>query len=165
MDGYSHLSIAEREDIMVRWKGHGGGRPDSEGAPQGQAGHIPRDQAERLAGPCRAPLPRVHGTEEGRQEEAALQAPQAHGRTREALAGRGAHAGRALVPGGDIGPHLGGAARPRRERFRHPPCRGVGIPGLRASGAPEGRKAAQAPWKARAREGRPGARGQGAHNP
>lgn len=24
MDGYSHLSIAEREDIMVRWKGHGG---------------------------------------------------------------------------------------------------------------------------------------------
>ena len=25
MDGYSHLSIAEREDIMVRWKGHEGG--------------------------------------------------------------------------------------------------------------------------------------------
>lgn len=24
MDGYSHLSIAEREDIMVRWKGHEG---------------------------------------------------------------------------------------------------------------------------------------------
>lgn len=24
MDGYSHLSNAEREDIMVRWKGHGG---------------------------------------------------------------------------------------------------------------------------------------------
>lgn len=24
MDGYGHLSIAEREDIMVRWKGHEG---------------------------------------------------------------------------------------------------------------------------------------------
>lgn len=24
MDGYSHLSIAEREDIMARWKGHEG---------------------------------------------------------------------------------------------------------------------------------------------
>jgi IS30 family transposase len=24
MDGYSHLSIAEREDIMIRWKGHEG---------------------------------------------------------------------------------------------------------------------------------------------
>ena len=24
MDGYSHLGIAEREDIMVRWKGHEG---------------------------------------------------------------------------------------------------------------------------------------------
>ena len=65
----------------------------------------------------------------------------------------------------DIGPHLGGAARPRRERFRHLPCRGVGIPGLRASGAPEGRKAAQAPWKAQAQEGKPGAQGQGAHDP
>ena len=99
------------------------------------------------------------------REEAALQAPQAHGRTRKALAGREAHAGRALVPGGDIGPHLGGAARPRRERFRHLPCRGVGIPGMRASGAQEGRKAAQAPWKAQAQEGEPGAQGQGAHNP
>ena len=24
MDGYRHLSIEEREDIMVRWKDHGG---------------------------------------------------------------------------------------------------------------------------------------------
>ena len=24
MDGYSHLSIAKREDIMVCWKGHEG---------------------------------------------------------------------------------------------------------------------------------------------
>lgn len=102
---------------------------------QGQAGHIPRDWAERLARPCRTPLPRVCGAEEGGQEEAALQEPQAHGRTREAPAGREAHAGRALVPGGDVGPHLGGAARPRRGRFRHLPCRGAGVPRLRASGA------------------------------
>jgi hypothetical protein len=39
------------------------------------------------------------------------------------------------------------------------------IPRLRASGAQEGGKAAQAPWKAQAQEGKPGAQGQGAHSP
>ena len=29
MDGYSHLSIEKREDIMVCWKGHEGGQPDT----------------------------------------------------------------------------------------------------------------------------------------
>ena len=65
MDGYSHLGIAEREDIMVRWKDHEGASQMAGGAPQGQAGHIPRDRAERLAGPCRTPLPHACGTEEG----------------------------------------------------------------------------------------------------
>ena len=118
MDGCSHLGIAEREGIMVRWKCHEGASQIAGGAPRGQAGHIPRDRAERLARPCRTPLPRVCGAEEGGQEEAALEAPQAHGRAREAPAGREAHAGRAPVPGGDVGPHPGGAARPRHKRFR-----------------------------------------------
>ena len=92
MDGHSHLSIAEREDIMVRRKGHEGvsqiARELHGDKSTISREIIPRDQAERLAGPCRTPLPRVYGTEEGGQEEAALRAPQAHGRTREALAGR-----------------------------------------------------------------------------
>ncbi|RRF99858.1 MAG: helix-turn-helix domain-containing protein [Coriobacteriaceae bacterium] len=29
MDGYSHLSIEKREDIMVCWKGHEGSQPDT----------------------------------------------------------------------------------------------------------------------------------------
>ena len=53
---------------------------------------------ERLARPYGTPLPRVYGTGEGGQEEAAPRAAQAHGRTREALADREARTGRALAP-------------------------------------------------------------------
>jgi hypothetical protein len=69
-----------------------------------------------MAGAFRAAVPRIDRTEACGWEAAALQAPQAHGRSGEARPGRGAHEGRALVPGADIEPHLGGAPGARRER-------------------------------------------------
>ena len=110
MDGYRHLSIAEREDIMVRRKDREGisqiarelGRDKStvsreirsngwRGLPGGGTAHRPRRGA-RPAGGCAAVAPGSWATRRG--------APRSRCRR-----------GRALVPGPDIRPHHDGAAR------------------------------------------------------
>ena len=110
MDAYRHLCIAEREDIMVRWKDHEGvsqisrelGRDKStvsreirsngwRGLPGGGTAHRPRRGA-RPAGGCAAVAPGSWATRRG--------APRSRCRR-----------GRALVPGPDIRPHHDGAAR------------------------------------------------------
>jgi IS30 family transposase len=126
MDGYKHLSIEEREDIMVRWKDH-------EGVSQ-IARELGRDKstASREIGRngWRGPSGRVYraSTAQGRSRRAAatLQAPQAHERPGEARPGRGADEERVLVPGADIRPQRDGAAGPGRERREHLPSRAVG---------------------------------------
>lgn len=52
------------------------GQPDGEGTRQGQVDRIARDQAQRMAGPFRAAVPRIDRAGAHRRPAAALQAPQ-----------------------------------------------------------------------------------------
>ena len=82
MDGYSHLSIEKREDIMVCWKGHEG-ISQIRGSSDGTSRPYPT-RSGALGGKA---LPRIEHTEACGRKAAALQAPESHGRSAEALSG------------------------------------------------------------------------------
>ena len=76
MDGYSHLSIEKREDIMVCWKGH-------EGVSQirGSSDGTSRPYPTRSGATDGTALPRIERAEACGRKAAALQAPESHGRS------------------------------------------------------------------------------------
>ena len=80
MDGYSHLSIAKREDIMVCWKGH-----ERVSQIRGSSDGTSRSYPTRSGTMDGKALPRIERAEAYGRKAAALQAPQTHGRS-----GRGA---------------------------------------------------------------------------
>ena len=82
-----------------------------------------------MAGAFRTALPRIERAKACGRKAAALQAPGSWTIRKRCSLVRAAHAGRALVTVGDIGPHRDAALSPRLRAFR----------------AQEGHKAAQAP--------------------
>ena len=70
MDGYSHLSIEKREDIMVCWKGH-------EGISQirGSSDGTSRPYPTRSGAMGGSALPRIERAKACRRKAAVLQAP------------------------------------------------------------------------------------------
>ncbi|RRF97626.1 MAG: helix-turn-helix domain-containing protein [Coriobacteriaceae bacterium] len=76
MDGYSHLSIAKREDIMVCWKGHEGGQPDTRELGRDKSTISHKIRRNGWQGPSGRPLPGIERAKAYRRKAAVLQASQ-----------------------------------------------------------------------------------------
>nr|WP_249113731.1 hypothetical protein [Atopobium sp. oral taxon 416] len=160
MDGYSHLSIEKREDIMVCWKGHEGisqirGSSDGTSRP-----YLARSGATDGRG-----LPRIERAEACGCKAAALQAPGSWtiriGARWSVRLMRDEH----WSSKGISGLHRDAVLRPCRKRRQHLAHRVVVIARLRAFRAQEGHKVAQPSRQVQAQQGQPEAHRQAAHHP
>ena len=105
---YRHLTLAEREDIMVHWKNRVGVSEIARPCRPGQVHGVARDPPQRVVQPGGGPDVVLQGEHRPRQEPAqgaAVPPPALVGRSPALGAGGPVDTGPALVPRADRGPH------------------------------------------------------------